>query len=273
VPARPLSVTLKSAVKSGLSAVFPRWATGFFSARARAHAQAVLAGLGCVALNQKLLKQFGSRVRQGPFAGLVLSPLTHQEHLGPYLLGTYEQELHPVWGSLRGKKFGQLLDVGSKFGYYAVGLAQKFPQAEVVAFDPDPWARRAVREMAAANGVANVAVADFCDLTWLRRNLRPGAFILSDCEGYEAVLFSEPGIPALASATMVIELHEQFSPGVTRQLQENFSATHQITVIEARPGLPALPPECTTLNEGERGLATNEFRTGAQAWLWLGPRG
>ena len=54
------------------------------------------------------------------------------------------------------RPFPQIVDVGAKFGYYAVGLARRYPAAAVVAYDVDWWARRACRRMAAANGVGNV---------------------------------------------------------------------------------------------------------------------
>src|SRR4051812_1114737 len=143
--------------------VAPRRATAILSARGRDFAHRQLKRWGTHAINQKLLTSLGDRVIAGPFAGLRLSPMTHDDHIGPYLLGTYEQELHPWWEQLLAIRYDQIIDVGCKFGYYAVGLALKYPQAQVVAFDTDHWARKATEEMTLLNRATNVQALGFCD--------------------------------------------------------------------------------------------------------------
>lgn len=214
--------------------------------------------------------EVGTRVLQGPFRGLILSPMTHREHIGPYLLGTYEHELHPWWDDILLSAFDQVIDVGAKFGYYAVGLAQRLPSAQVVAFDTDWWARRALREMATANGVSNLVVSSWCDHRWLLDNLRPHALILSDCEGYEADLLCGENTAALSTATLVVELHEALVPGVTARVVESFSRSHQISGVESEPAV--VPPETsvTSLNEEELARAASEARP-QQEWILLRP--
>jgi hypothetical protein len=224
--------------------------------------------LGCSALNEKLLEQFGNRVLHGPFAGITLSPETHREHLGPFLLGTYESELHPVWSSIFGMRFNLLIDVGAKFGFYAVGLAKHFPGSKVIAFDTDPWARKATREMIVANDV-QVEVQGFCSPDWLQGHLPDGSFIFSDCEGYEAALFGSGEVRNLQSATMLIEIHEELCPGVTELLRGKFARSHQITIIPARADRLETVPELAQLSEIEREMAVNEYRPVDQAWMFL----
>ena len=113
-------------------------------------------------------------------------------------------------------QYAQIIDVGAKFGYYAVGLAKKYPGTPVVAFDTDAWARRAVREMMAANGTGNVRVESFCSAEWLERHARENALIVSDCEGYEAALFGPGTASKLRAATLLIETHDCFVPGRDR---------------------------------------------------------
>ena len=95
-------------------------------------------------LSAKLFERFGTRVLSGPFAGLVLPRDVAGEHVGPYLFGIYEHELHDTLNGLKGQRFSRVVNIGAKFGYYAAGLA-KLLNTPVTAFDIDPWARRMTR--------------------------------------------------------------------------------------------------------------------------------
>lgn len=258
-------------VKDFLYAVAPRWITALVSARARAHSHRVVASWGCGPLNRKLIERFGSRVQEGPFAGLILTPATHAEQIGPYLLGVYESEIDGAWEIVFRGVYPQIVDIGAKFGYYAVGLAKRYPRASVIAFDTDWWARRAVREMAAANGVGNVRTKGFCSRDWLIRNAMEGAFILSDCEGYEAVLFAPEVIPRLRSATLVIETHDCFVPGVSDQLRAAFGETHTVLVFGPEDSRRGTSRPLDFLTERERHLASQEVRA-PQLWLLCLPK-
>jgi hypothetical protein len=263
---------IKSTIKNAMFKWFPRTATRIFAARARAYSQALVESWGCTRLSSKLIERFGNKVLHGPFTGIAISPEARREHVSPYLLGVYESELNEAWASIFQMKFSQMLDVGAKFGFYAVGLAQRFPGVPVLAFDPDPWARRATQEMSAANA-APVQVLGYCSPEWMRENLQKNSFILSDCEGYEATLFGTGDIPNLASATMLIEIHEQCSPGVARLIEEAYSKTHTVVTIASRTEGSECPPELAFLSEDERYMATNEYRAAEQAWMFLTPKG
>jgi hypothetical protein len=262
---------MKAIIRRLFYQIFPRTAARVFAIRARAYSQELARSWGCLQFNEKIFRQYGNKVLAGPFSGLKLSPEAGREHLAPYFFGTYEHELHKVWESVFQMRFDQLLDVGAKFGFYAVGLAKHFPRVPVVAFDTDPWARKATREMSLANDVS-VQVLGYCSPNWLRDNLLKNAFIISDCEGYEAKLFGSEEISNLASATMLIEIHEQFSPGVTRQIHGKFSTTHTIQTISAQSEGFTLPPELASLTEAERTMAVSEYRTGHQSWVFLLPK-
>jgi hypothetical protein len=264
---------MKKTLKRLVSRTAPRYAARLFAARARAHSQALVERWGCTALNKKLMDRFGNRVLRGPFQDLILTPMAAQEHLAPYLLGIYEAELHPIWQRISGSSFSQILDIGAKFGFYAVALGRLFPTAPVLAFDPDPWAQEATRELARANHQV-VQMLDLCDPEWLEAHLEPDGFILCDCEGYEATLFGTRQIAALSSATLVIEVHEQASPGVTNLLLQRYAATHHIRKIPAHTEFEftAQPPELASLTVEERNIARNEYRSPDQCWLFLEPR-
>ncbi len=262
---------MKQLVKRFLYTIAPQWTTAWMSARSRAHSHRVVAEWGCGAINRKLIERLGSQVQEGPFAGLQLTPMTYAEQLGPYLLGVYESELEEAWSIVLRGNYSQILDVGAKFGYYAVGLARRYPQAHVVAFDTDWWARKAVAEMVTANGTSNVEVKGFCTPEWLMQNLQEGAFIISDCEGYEAVLFNPSSISRLLTATLLIETHDCFVPGISERLRQGFAATHQIRGFGKETPRRILNLALDFLSEREQALALHEVRP-PQTWLLCLPR-
>jgi ribosomal protein L11 methylase PrmA len=197
--------------------------------------------------------------------------MSWQEHLGPFLLGTYEAELHPWWEEILRWPFTQIVDIGSKFGYYSVGLARRFPDAQAVAFDIDPWARRATRQMCAFNQTPNVDVLGFCSSDWIDRKLAPKALVVSDCEGYEQELFCGSHAQALCTAVLLIELHEELSPGVTAALHARFGDTHRAFGIASSSDSPSSPDALEFLDPTEVPTATTEIRS-PQDWVLFVPR-
>lgn len=241
------------------------------SARARAFSHRLVKRWGLHDINERLIQEQGSSVMSGPFKGMILTPMTHVEHIGPFLLGTYETELHSWWEQVFARWFEQIIDVGAKFGYYAIGLAHRFPGATVVAFDTDWWARKALREMAAANRVGNLVIKGACTPQWLRENLAEHAFIISDCEGYEHDLFCSVEIPALSSATMIIEIHEHMVPGTRRDIRSRFAASHKIREVGSRSETPSVDLPIQSLAQEELRRASSEVRP-PQTWLYLTPK-
>jgi hypothetical protein len=247
----------------------PETATAILSARARAHSHRLYREWGLLDLNRKLIEHFGPTVQAGPFQGMILSSMTYHEHLGPFLLGTYEAELHAWLEMIAGGWFSQILDVGAKFGYYAVGLSRRMPGVPVIAFDTDRWARAATKEMILANRTLDVTPAGFCSPKWLDRNLLSNSFILTDCEGYEGGLFSRVSTRALDSAVLLIEIHDSVIPGVGATVRERFKRTH--TIASVRSGEPRQSDsELGFLTPNEAKQAVREYRE-PQEWLLLTP--
>ena len=264
---------LKAWLKRSAYAVAPGPAGEFFAARERAHSHRVARSWGVARVNEVLFERFGDKVLGGPFKGMTLTPMTRAEMIGPCLIGTYERELHPAWDVIFGGRYAQVYDVGAKVGYYAVGLARRFPESRVEAFDTDPWAHRAMAEMVAANGVGNVEIRGACKPEWLAKDLAPGSLILSDCEGYEGELLCSVPIPNLATATLIVETHDMRVPGVRARVRERLDPTHRISEIAVgdAAGDVAVDLDLGGLTEGERKLATEEVRA-PQIWLLCLPR-
>jgi len=247
----------------------PQLTTAVISSRARAHSAALIKAWGLADLNQKLIAEVGHSVIGGPFAGMALTPSAEQQHIGPYLLGTYEMELHGWVDECTRQRFSQIVDIGSSFGYYAVGLAGRFRETPVVAFDTDWWARRAVAEMAAANRASNLTIRSTCTPEWLAAHLLPSSLVVSDCEGYERTLFLGRPIPALSTATLIVELHDETPGGLAAAFRERFSSTHAIQEVSGRSTTPR-PEGIRSLTGAELDRVSHEVR-GPQTWAYLRP--
>jgi hypothetical protein len=251
--------------------IAPQLTTAILSSRARAYSTSLVKQWGLFDLNQKLIADVGHRVVSGPFAGMVLTRAAELQHIGPYLLGTYELELHPWLEEVFLGSYSQVVDIGSNFGYYVIGFARRFPRVTAVAFDTDWWARQAVAEMAAANNVSNITIRGFCSASWLREHLPERALIMSDCEGYERELFCAEPVSPLSTATMIIELHEQKPGELMAQLRRRFEGTHMIDHCVSRSMTPRPGLHVPSLTDEELERVRQEVRP-EQRWLYLRPR-
>ena len=186
---------------------------------------------------RKLVSTNGVVVRWGPFAGLKLPPEAVLASSNcAALVGTYEMELHPWLHQLVPGKYERLVDIGSAEGYYATGMALR-TGSRVDAFDTASIARRLSRSTARLNGVSHlVRMHSFCSRRALLRFSGLRCFILSDCEGYETLLFSTDLIRALIRSDFVIELHDGSAPaGSAREiLKDRFRETHCVQVVQFR---------------------------------------
>lgn len=248
---------------------FPSLVTTLRSIRARRHSHQLVAREGYGAIDRRIADCTGLEVSGGPFTGLRLPSEALREHLGPFLLGTYESEIHSWLEELRERELRQILDIGAKFGYYAVGLARWFPRAEVLAFDTDPWARKQVRRAALENGTDRVSVRGYLRPAALQGLIRPPALVVSDCEGFEDELFRETDPEAIRECWLLIELHESLAPGVGERLRRRFAETHEIAVRNR--SVREVRPEWIQLlgAEGSR-RAIDELR-GEQQWMFCRP--
>jgi len=260
-------MSLAATVKQLMRALMPpSLLTAIVVRRARRHSHRLNAGWGVADLSARLFDALGPSVQAGPFQGLQLPREAAAEHIGPYLLGTYERELHPHWHTLRPGTVPLVVNVGAKFGYYAAGLAARL-QAPAIAYDADPWARGVLSRTAALNGVV-IDIRGRCDRSDLQA-LPPGALVVIDCDGCEEELLRDPLPAGLLRSRLVIELHGAMvddDDTVTR-----LARTHDVVTI---PSVDAPPPpaDVPLLTEHERRLAVEEIRT-PQRWLIGTPLG
>jgi hypothetical protein len=145
--------------------------------------------------------------------------------------------------------------------------------SHVDAFDTASIARHLSRSTAKLNGVSHlVRIHSFCSRRTLLQLAGLRCFIISDCEGYEASLFSEDVISALANSDLIIELHDGSAPaGTTRELlRERFRSTHGVQIVHFRPrDLSDFPDPSLAEMLGEDAIRVveEEGRSGDQEWL------
>lgn len=211
-------------------------------------------------LARRFVRQHGLIVQGGPFQGMryVREALYVAEAVTPKLVGSYELEVVDAVERALGRRPHTIVNIGAADGYYAVGLALRAPDAEVLAIDIDPSARRVCRRMAAANGVqARVRVCEDYDLALLDPSRADRTLVVSDCEGCEEQLLVPSRAPVLAGCVLLVELHGVLRPGSEEAVLARFEATHAVELIESRIRSSA---------------ALDERRPGPMRWAFLTPR-
>jgi len=158
----------------------------------------------------------------------------------PKYLGLYEIELVPVFEQLFQLNFGKIIDVGAAEGYYAVGLALRFPGSPVIAFEATEEGRELLQQVIARNGVADqVEMKGLCDAPMLKAETDAcdphGVHLLvMDVEGAEEDLLRLHAPKDLRNFHIVMELHDWVDPGMGERLQDKFAPSHTSTIIDAR---------------------------------------
>lgn len=208
-------------------------------------------------------------VLAGIFQGLQLPLAGSWGGLSARLAGTYEKEIASELEGVIAARPPLVIDVGAAEGYYALGLARALPQSVVYAFDIDRRARRLCAAGAKANSLANVRIRGRVNAPVLRHLLQPGALVISDCEGYERELLDPNRVPGLREATVLVELHEFVSPGLTSEVLARFRDTHNCMLIDARPRSESDGQHLNHLTLADRRQAVDEGRpTDPHAMQW-----
>jgi len=230
-------------------------------------------------LLQRLERHGGVQVLGGPFAGLKYLPASSGSALFPKLLGTYEQELHPVIARLVESRFDAVVDVGCAEGYYLAGVAHAcrrrgLPVPRLTGYDTNPDAIALAAELVRLNDLGQwVAVHQ----AWFTgQGLEAGRVaLICDIEGDEENLLNPETRPALRRVELLVEVHD--APGTSRRLdllQERFRATHDMQVFRRRERTPADFPAVPLgrLAPRFRLSLMDEQRQFGNTWLHLVPR-
>jgi hypothetical protein len=187
-------------------------------------------------IRHEVQRKTNGQVLYGPFKGMRIdlkgAPLCT-------FLGTIEKEIHPVFAKLSVFRFKQIINIGATEGYYAVGMALKYPDATVYAFEMQEVPYRAkIAKLASINLVSDrVNIRGYCSATDLVNLLTPykSTLLMLDVEGDEINLLDPLAIDGLRRTTILVELHDMLVPGCSRIIEERFQNTHAITKYTTRP--------------------------------------
>jgi hypothetical protein len=224
-------------------------------------------------------RETGGKVRQGPFAGMNYINQAFYSAYIPKLLGIYERELNGAIAEICHIKPTKVIDIGAAEGYYAVGLALLLPDSRVLAYEMTKQGQTLLREMCKINGVsARVDVRGRCDRVELENVLSDGqsALVVCDCEGFESILLDPLRVPSLRFASVLVESHDCFLPGLKEELADRFEATHDIKMIASTERYADEYPFTSTyvraLPKSYRAWAVGEWRPEVMYWLWMKPK-
>jgi hypothetical protein len=263
-----MDVFLKSRIKTVLQAVAPKPYKSFMAARWKKQNPELSPALSAY------VDRHGLTVLAGPFAGMKYIAEAAGSALSPKLIGSYECELHEVLSKVLTTHYATVVDVGCAEGFYVVGLAIELKgNPTIYAFDTDPHARYLCNLLAKNNKVRQkMVISGFCDAQVLNQSLRGHSLVICDCEGYESELLAPSLSPALADADILVELHECFKPGVTKQIIDRFTASHNILLIDSTDRNPDAFPAVKLLEPRQQELLLMEMRPGAMQWAFMTPK-
>jgi hypothetical protein len=218
-------------------------------------------------------------VAGGPFKGMRYpSRQAYGSALLPKLLGSYESELQGVLEEMLTNEYSTVVDIGCAEGYYAVGLGLRVANADVYAFDVSSHARVLCSDMAKLNGLdGRVRIGGFCDQSILGSiPLGRRALILSDCEGYEAELFTCREAELLARHDVIVETHDFIDIDISSKLRDIFAKTHHVRSIKSTDDIEkAHTYQSSRLDKYDtktKRLILAEKRPAIMEWLVMRPK-
>ncbi|HEY8617629.1 class I SAM-dependent methyltransferase [Phenylobacterium sp.] len=215
----------------------------------------------------------GPTIMGGLFAGMTYLDETAEGSLISRMLGTYEAALQPHIQAIIDEGVDCVLDVGCAEGYYAVGIARRWPALTVHAFDIDPRARAKCAELAARNGVSDrVIIGEAFKPEDFEAYAGRRTLVLVDAEGAELDILQPALGPALAGMSVVVETHDVWRPGALAELKERFQPSHDIVQVDGLHGEAALPDWLLRLSELDQLLAQWEWRHRLTPWLVMRPK-
>jgi hypothetical protein len=229
-----------------------------------------------VLIQNTVLQQHGTLVRQGPLAELEFLKQSAEGCHVAKLLGTYEQPLQPYVEDAINRGYSKILNIGCAEGYYAVGMARCMPYIQVLAYDLDEKAQATCRELARKNGVAErLSIGALFNAEDFAHYAGQDVLVFCDIEGAEKQLLNPELAPALKGMDIIVESHECLVPGITQLLQQRFSHSHHITLVEDNGQRQLLddPAWFRNLAHLDQLLAVWEWRSGPTPWLVMTPHG
>jgi hypothetical protein len=190
---------------------------------------------GTLAPTLRFVRRHGLTCQGGPFAGVRYPrrAVLLVQNLVAHLAGTYELELHPAVESLIAGRPSLLVNIGSGEGHYAIGMAYRCRDLEVVAYEADPYlapiSRRTARLNRVEDHIEQRGVCTPNDLAALPA--QPGTVVISDCESAERELIDPERVVWLREASLLVEVHVSVDPDLPAVLEERLKPSHSLEWI------------------------------------------
>lgn len=225
-------------------------------------------------LASRLAKACDLQVISGPFANMKYISVATGSMLGPKLLGTYEKEIFDWVEEIIALPYQTIYDVGAAEGYYAIGFLFRMPNCLVHAYDTNRHSHAMQTKLAAANNVSSrLTIGQAFDPAILDIDADESSrtLLFVDIDGSESTLLDPGKYPALQCVDLLVETHDCFVPGVTQQIHDRFSKTHEILVKDSVNRRLDELPNLEGFSSADRLELANEHRP-QQQWLWLKKR-
>jgi|LakMenE18May11ns_1017448.scaffolds.fasta_scaffold9930881_2 hypothetical protein len=183
-----------------------------------------------------LWKSTGRMVYSGPFASLPIPEKIVTAQNIPYILGSYERELHPIIYQLIGKQLNFGVIVGAGFGYYTIGLAYTIKNSQIIAFEQKQELNEIIKEWSSLSHTSEkIQLEGSANLSNLQNISGQPDFLLMDCEGLELDLLCPSDILWLSKCIIICEIHGFYSPNLLGELCHRLKDTHKIDIIDEYP--------------------------------------
>jgi hypothetical protein len=191
--------------------------------------------LGAYIATNTIYRKSDLVVLDGPFKGLNYIENSTGGAYFPKLLGIYEKELTAKINEFSNINFDEIINVGGGEGYFAVGFALNYKNANVLAYEPGFYGCYLMQKMAEKNNVMNrmTIKAQLCFPDDLSKSIQPNkkTLVFMDVEGAELELLNPAVVPGLSNCHIMVEIHDTVSPTLGDTIKQRFANTHKFTEI------------------------------------------
>jgi len=230
----------------------------------------LLAKWRSILISNTIIESHETYVLQGPMQGLKYVADSSEGCLAARLIGCYEQPLLPFIEKAIHTDYVNVVNIGCSDGYYAVGMARRMVKSKIWAYDINPVAQDACRELAKKNDVSErIEIGALFSPENFAQFADEKTLVMCDIEGAERELLDPRLAPDLLGMDIIVESHECIIKGLTQMLLERFSVTHEITLIQdtGQRQFDVLPKDYENWANLDQLVATWEWRSGPTPWM------
>jgi len=212
----------------------------------------------------------GAMVRSRPFRGMILLNRYSERNVAPKLLGSYEQELHPIIERCIETPYDCVKNIGCGDGYYAIRMARRMTNCEITAYELREDRQELTRDTAVENGVRDrISIAGEYGAEELSALAGKYVLIICDIEGGKRELLDPEAILALKGFDIIVELQEVMDRVLPEETLARFSESHDIERLGHQERNPNAFEELQKASQLDQWLALWEGRQGPTPWAFM----